>query len=121
MIKIHFDDGRTVPLDLNDEAEATRWLKAFASSTFQDSIRGATIYGRHARVNGSFSVQDSVPRPESFQSVWYESEIVENRGKQVGERIVVFADDVRLTVTSFLSQAATRIELSKIGRRRIRT
>lgn len=127
MIKLQFNDGSTVPLDLDDKQEAERWVKAFGDPAFQESIRGAMLFGKHSvkrageRVTLPFSVQDSVPRPGSFGHVWYEAEIVEHRGRTVGERVVVFADDVRLSVTAYRSQAASRVELVKMGKRRIRT
>jgi hypothetical protein len=129
LIKLQFQDGRTVPIDLDDEQEAERWVKAFGDPAFQESIRGAVFHAKHSargkrageRVILPFGIQGSIPRPDSFSNVWYEVEIVEHKGRRVGERIVAFADDVRLTATSYHSQPAFRIELVKMGKRRIRT
>lgn len=115
MLKIHLQDGSTLSLDFDGD-DASGLAAELRRPEFQDSIRGVTLESTHTPRR--LRKQDSVSRPSSFNRVWYEVESLKHNGKDVGERVTVFADDVRLTVTSFRSQPATKIELMKTGNRR---
>jgi hypothetical protein len=129
VLKLHTSDGRTVRIDLQDERQASEWLRRLARPDFQASVTGVSLVEKHdararcpecgSKCGCSLGVQYSVTRPQDFSRVYFHVEKVEPRGKvRGGERVVVFVDDVRLTVMAHGSQPSARVVLSKIGRQR---
>ncbi len=102
MLKIQTRDGKTLALDLGDEAEAKRLLSSGRELTALIDV------SQHA--GGPF--QHTVVRPQGFRSVRWNAERVEVEGK--GERIIVIADDVRLTLMVHERHAASRISLARL-------
>jgi len=65
-------------------------------------------------------VSYSVPKPKDFYNVSFSAEEIEyNLEKKLkgGEKIVCHAGDTELTVVTYNSQKAVRVDLSKPGRR----
>lgn len=129
MLKIHTSDGQTHRVDLSDPEQARSWLKRLAREGFQASIKGVSLVERHpvrgqcqecgAEAGRSVGVQYSVTRPDDFKSVFFQVEAVPPHGRvKGGERVVVFVDDVRLTLMAHHSQPAARIQVSKVGKQR---
>lgn len=129
MIRIHTSDGRTVAVDLRDEEQARALLADLARDGFQASITAVTVAGSHcaharcsecgARVAVRMSNQISVtaPRGEDRQHHFH-VETVEPNGKiKGGERLVLFAGDVRLTAMAHVTQPSVRVSLTRLGRR----
>lgn len=129
MLKIHTSDGRTQSVDLADAAQAREWLGRLAREGVQGSITGVTLTEKHAAsgkcpacgVRGShpLGVQFSISRPQDFGIVSLAAEHVEPSGRvKGGEKVMLYADDVRLSVMSHAEQPAVRVVLSKVGKRR---
>lgn len=130
MLKIHTSDGQTHRLDLTDEAQAREWLPLLARQDFQATLKGITLVERHpcrgkcpqcgTTMSGrDMGVQYSVSRPDDFRSVFFQVEAVEPNGRvKGGERVTVFADDVRLVLMAHASQPATRVTVTRMGKRR---
>lgn len=129
MIKVHTKSGQTLRLDLRDESQAREWVERLARSDFQRDVSGVTIVSHHdaaarcsecgARGAGSLGVQYSLARPDSFDQVSFHVEGVEQSGRvRGGERLIVFADDIRVTAMAHAAQPAVRVSVSKMGRRR---
>jgi hypothetical protein len=129
LLRIHTKDGRTRTLDLSDRDEAREWVRLCADSTFQASISGLTLASAHrasgdcshcgARVALPTIVQYSVSNPRDFRRVEMTAEDVpKSEGVNGGERVIVFADDVRLSTMAHASNPALRIVMSKVGRRK---
>jgi len=129
LIKIHTSDGDTIRIDLGDESQAREWLARLKSHSFQSSIRGISIVESHgvrskcrscgAKITGDLGVQYSVSRPEAFRSVEYDIEHVPETGKlKGGERVVVYADDVRISTMVHRSQPAAKVTATKVGKRK---
>jgi hypothetical protein len=129
MLKIHTSDGQTIRIDLADEAQAREWLDRLKRDDFQATISGISMVETHetrtkcaecgAKASGDIGVQYSVSRPQQFNRVRYQVEHTKADGKAKGsERVIVFADDVRMTMTAHQSQPSSRIAMAKIGRQR---
>ena len=129
MLKLHTSDGQTVRIDLGDESEAREWLARLGRPEVQADITGVSLVEKHdtharcpscgARCSCNLGVQYSISRPQDFSRVYFHVEAVPPRGKvRGGERVVLFVDDVRLTVMAHGSQPSARVVLSKVGRQR---
>lgn len=129
MLKIHTSDGRTQSVDLADAAQAREWLGRLAREGAQGAITGVTLTEKHAasgmcpacgvRCSHPLGVQFSISRPQDFRLVSLAAERVEQSGRvKGGERVLLYADDVRLTVMSHAEQPAVRVVLAKVGKRR---
>jgi hypothetical protein len=126
VLKIHTADGQTHPIDLTDSEQAQLWLARLAREDFQASINGVSLVERHS-VRGrcqtcgetagrDIGVQYSVSRPHA-RRVFVHVEAVEPNGKiKGGERVTLFADDVRLTLMAHASQPASRVTIEKVGK-----
>lgn len=129
MLKIHTSDGQTHRVDLADEDQAREWLPRLARADFQATVNGVSLVERHP-VSGrcqhcgkssgrDMGVQYSVSRPDDFRSIFFQVEAVEPNGRvKGGERVIVFADDVCLTLMAHASQPATRVTIKRTGKRR---
>jgi len=131
MLKIHISDGQTVRIDLSDESQARELLAKLHSDRFQDSITGVSLVETHDvkarcrscgdKASSQIGVQYSVSRPQAFRRVEYEVEHVPEAGKvKGGERIVLYADDVCLSVMAHRSQPSARVTLARVGKRRFK-
>lgn len=129
MLKIHTADGQTVRIDLSDEAQARELLSKLDSDRYQRTITGASLVETHEakgrcracgeKVTCQIGVQYSVSRPQAFRRVEYEVEhMPETERVKGGERIVLFADDMCLTLTAHRSQPSARVTLVTVGKRR---
>lgn len=129
MLRIHTADGKTLAVDLADERQAREWLPRLARADYQRSISGVTLVEEHsarascpecgARCAGLLGVQYSVTRPQDFRQIAVDAELVEQSGRiRGGERLTVFADDVRMTIMAHAGQPSVRVLLSKFGRRK---
>lgn len=125
-MKIHTADGQTHSIDLGDGEGARVWLRQFARADFQRSITGISLLARHAahgkcrgcgsRVVLPFGVQYAVARPEDCRAVNFRVEGVDAGGG--GERLILFADELRLTVMAHAGRASARVAISKPGLQR---
>ncbi len=131
MLKIHTSDGKTVRIDLSDEGQARELLAKLRTHKFQDAITGVSLVETHdVRVNcdrcggkshSQIGVQYSVSRPQAFRRVEYDLEHVPEQGKlKGGERVVVYADDVCLSMMAHRSQPSARVTLARVGKRRFK-
>lgn len=129
MLKIHTTSGDTIRIDLADEEQAREWLAKLERDSFQAEISGVSVVEHHevrarcsecgAKPTGQIGVQYSVSRPQGLNSVHYEVERIEGDGKvKGGERVTLYAGDVRLVLMAHQSQPSARIILNKLGRRR---
>lgn len=128
MLKIHTSDGRTIPIDLADEEQARFWLERLSKSSFQSQIKAVSLVERHTvgrckecghPSDRSVGVQYSIPRPDGFGDIFFNAENVEPNGKiKGGERIILFAGDIRLVLMAHRSQPATRVTITRIGKQR---
>ncbi len=129
MLRIHTADGRTTAVDLSDEQQARDWLARLSRADVARSITGLTLTNAHqaagkcpscgARASQPLGVQFSITRPQDFGAVSFAAGRVEPEGRiRGGERVMLFADDVRLSVMAHAEQPAVRVVLSKVGRLR---
>jgi hypothetical protein len=129
VLRIHTKDGRTRSLDLSDAEQAREWLRLSGDARFQASVSGVTIASGHRSVaecaecgacsDERLTIQYSVARPQDFRRVEVLVEDVPRaEGVNGGERVIVFADDVRLTLMAHAANPAARVVLSKVGHRR---
>lgn len=129
MVKIHTADGQTHPLDLANQEQARAWLQKLSRNDFQSTIHGVSLVQRHpvraeceacgAPTHRTMGIQYSVSRPEEFEPIFFHVEGVSPAGKiKGGERVTVFAGDVRLTVMAHQSQPAARITIARVGKQK---
>ena len=129
MLKIHTRDGQTHRIDRKDADQAATWLPRMARDDFQGTITGLSLVERHAssgrcgacgqKCSCDTGVQYSVARPDDFQKIFFHVEAIEQNGKvKGGERVTIFADDVRLVLMAHASQPSTRVSIAKVGRQR---
>lgn len=129
MVKIHTADGHTHPLDLANPEQAQTWLQRLSRTDFQSTIHGVSLVERHlvraeceacgATTQRSVGVQYSVTRPEELDSPFFHMEHVPSLGRiKGGERVTVFAGDIRLVVMAHQSQPAARISITRVGRQK---
>lgn len=112
MFWVHTADGLTEAIDLDDEEQARAWSKRLRDPVSRDPITGLSV--SHNGVTYSF------PMPRNFRQISMTVETVPVAGRNKGgERLLCYADEVRLAVMVHREQqAAVRISLSKPGRRR---
>ena len=113
LLRVHTNDGITTRFDLEDKEQAAEWLEKIKDSNFQDTITGLTV--SHRGVLYSFS------KPQGFRNLSYQAEDVEvdlERKIKGGERVLCYADDVRISLMVHRSQRAVRVTLAKTGKRR---
>lgn len=145
MLKLHTNDGLTTRIDLNDEMQAREWLNKLKDRNFQETITGISIL---QTCNGPFrcsscrsktkpvcsncgqstknircntGIQYSVSKPKGFRNCLYQIERLEpnpNEKLRGGERIICFADDVRISLMVHSSAPSTRVNLIKTGKQR---
>lgn len=130
MLKIHTIDGETLRIDMADEEQAKRLLGQLRTHKFQNAITGVSLVETHTvrarcrcgeRPTSQIGVQYSVSRPQAFRSVEYELEYVSvDGGAKGGERVVLYTDDVCLTMMAHRSQPSARVTLNKVGKRRFK-
>lgn len=126
MLKIHTADGQTHNIDLNDREQASVWLTRLSREDFQATIHGVSLVERHSvrtkcacgeSSGRDIGVQYSVSRPDGVRRVFVHVEAVEPEGKiKGGERVTLFADDMRLTLMAHASQPASRVTIAKVGK-----
>lgn len=128
MLRVHTADGRTVSIDLRDEEQAQEFLRDLKDSDYQEQIRALTLLqyadAKCKRCDDTVrwkGLQHTVSRPEGFGRVFFHVEDVqpdpENRIKG-GEKIICFADEVRITTMAHRENPAVRFSLKKMGRHR---
>jgi len=113
LLRVHTCDGLTSTFDLEDKEQAERWLQLLKDPKFQESITGLTISHR--------GVLFSLSRPQGFQRQFYFAERVEpvpQKKIKGGERLLCYADDVRVGLMVHEAQRAVRVTLNKTGRQR---
>jgi len=120
MISLHLKDGRTLKLDLENGAQEL--LQELKRPEFQDQITAVTLTQRHPSKGSDegVGVQYSLTRPEGFDGTcWFHVEAVPMVGRvRGGERVVLFAGDVRVTIMAHRSQPAARVSIARVGRRK---
>lgn len=131
MFKVHTKNGETFKLDLSDENQAKEWIEKFKDKDFQSIITGITVVKRcggklRCKCKNSCSqehtcntgVQFSVSRPNGIKDVFYQIEKINpSENNNGGERITCFVENMSLTMMSHNNQPASRIILSKLGKR----
>jgi len=127
VLKIHTSDGQTHKVDLFSEEQANTLLKSLNRHDFQRTIKGVSLVEKHKTgrckhcggVNPrEIGVQYSISRPEFFRNISFDVESNDYSNNKGCEKIIIFADDIRLVLTAHKSQPATRIVVSKIGKQK---
>jgi hypothetical protein len=126
MIRIHTKDGVTTTIDLRDESQARSLLSSLARDDFQRSITAVTSSQTHTGSNRCASCgakvfvrtanQLTVSLPVGENRVHFQAERLES-DRIKGERLTLFAGDVRLTAMSHSSQPSARVSMVRIGKR----
>jgi len=106
-VRVNDRRGITTCFDLGDPKELDTWGEVEHDRHAQDKITGVIL-------GGTGTAQVSVPTPRRFRSVSYQAEPLQNGQGCNGERLIVQADDVRLTVLVYRSGMA-RVDLVKTG------
>lgn len=113
MLKVHTLDGLTLSFDLFEEAQLEDLRLRLLNVEFRSGITGMTVQEK--------GVLYSLSRPEGFRVISLQAEPVspvESKGIKGAEKIICFADDVRIEMIVHKRQRAVRINLSKIGKQR---
>lgn len=111
-LRVNTRDGSTARLDIQDAEQAAKFLKLQRDPQWQTDVTGLVAVTR-ARVTGD-EVQTAVVRPVGFGSVtWCVEDVPSERANKGGNRIVVTADGVRLTVMVHRDRHAARVEVSR--------
>lgn len=113
MLSIHTSDGLTISIDMNDAEQVREWIVKLRNPNFVERITGVSILDR--------GVMYSFSKPLGFRKIGFEIERVEaDQEKKIkgGERLVCYADDVRIVLMVHAVQKAIRVSMSKIGKRR---
>ena len=129
MLRVHTKDGQTRSFDLSDPEAAREWLRLTSDDSYQGQVTGLTLASSHCARGvcsacGSknvlpLTIQYSTARPQDFRRISLVAEDVPRApGVNGGERVIVFADDVRLTLMAHSANPAVRIVLSKVGHRK---
>lgn len=117
MLKVNFRDGITLAFDLNKEDDERQWLEWSSVPDFQKRISGIGILH-----NKRFL---TVPLPKRFKKIQFFAELffqVRNgERKLLGEKLVVHADEVKLTLLVYTYKdppppILSRIEMERIGK-----
>lgn len=111
MLRVHTSDGMTNSFDLQDERQFSKWLEMLRNR--QSDIRGLTVSHK--------GVLYSLPVPQGFNRISFYAECVRpdpTHKIKGGERIVCFADDIRIGMMIHREQKAVRVTLNKPGIRR---
>jgi len=115
LLLVHTSDGLTSKINLENEEQAKSWLNRLRNLEFREKISGLTVIQQ----NGVYL---SLPRPQKFKNVILQAENIPRDGNgkiKGGERLICFADDVRLSVMVHRDPLATvRVHLVKFGHRR---
>ena len=112
MLLVNLSNGDTVSFDFDQEGERDRWNELRRVSS--DLITGLAL-----KLGG---VQYAIPLPrERFKRVLCDAGPVEHRngqGKIVGDRLVVFADDIAATVLAYRNDRPkmVRFSIERLGR-----
>lgn len=129
MLRVHTADGRTTTVDLSDERQAADWIRRLARADVARSVTGLTLVETHGasgrcpacaeRHQLPLGLQFSISRPEDFRNVSFDAEHVAPSGRvRGGDRLLVYADDIRLSVMAHAETPAVRVVVSKPGKRR---
>jgi hypothetical protein len=129
VLKIHTADGKTTAVDLADETQARDFFARLGRAEFQRAISGVTLVEEHsaraacpycgARCAALLGIQYSVSRPQDFRHVETSAELIDAEGRvKGGERLIVYADDVKMTIMAHANQPSVRVVLAKVGRRK---
>jgi hypothetical protein len=113
MLHVHTSDGLTIAIDFADVDQTREWIEKMKNPAFVERITGISISDR--------GVMYSFTKPLGFQRIGFEIEKVEadqERKIKGGERLVCYADDVRITLMVHAAQRAVRVSMVKIGKRR---
>jgi hypothetical protein len=129
MLRVHTADGHTETVDLSDERQASELVRRLARADVARSVTGLTLVETHGaagrcpacseRHQLPLGMQFSITRPEDFRSVSFDAERVQPSGRvRGGDRLLVYADDIRLSVMAHAETPAVRVVVSKPGKRR---
>ncbi len=113
MLHVHTSDGLTIAIDFDDVDQTREWIEKMKNPAFVERITGISISDR--------GVMYSFTKPLGFRKIGFEIEKVEadqERKIKGGERLVCYADDVRITLMVHAAQRAVRVSMIKIGKRR---
>lgn len=107
MLLVNLADGHTLKADLQTDEGASSWRRLESDLKQQTKIRGVTFNSR------SHSV--SVTPPRCFRQHRYRAEACKDgAGEPIGERLILQADDIQLTVLRY-SSGMVRIDLARVG------
>lgn len=139
MFKIHTRNSETKIVDLHDEETAKLFIENLKKRDFQNELTGMAVLrecGGKIRCpvckkktivckncNNSFKentcktgVLYSITRPKDFRNIFYLPEHLEPEGRNKGgERITVFADNIKIVLMAHKEQPSLRVTLSKPG------
>jgi len=112
MVTLNLKDGRTLKLDLSNEADRERFNSLGQSS----SKNSETVTGLWLITEGQPAV--TLPLPKRFRRVFFyvESLIDKRSGEQRGDVIRIQADDVCMVVTRYNNERMVRVDLQHTGR-----
>jgi len=104
---VNLADGQTLKADLQTDEGANGWRRLESDLRRQSKIRGVTFNSRSHAV--------SVTPPRCFRQYRYRAEACKGpSGEPVGERLILQADDIQLTVLRY-SSGMVRIDLARVG------
>ena len=110
MIALNLKQGLTKKFDLSNQDDLRRF-ESF-TQTNKNQITGIWVVNEEK----SSSV---IPMPQQFRSInFYASQIFGKNEQLIGERVIVQADSVRLTVTNFFMKdpKMVKINLERTGK-----
>lgn len=111
MIKIHLKDGKTLSFISSDPAQISKCMDLLSTAHFQENISGFTITNQ--------GVSYSIPKPRDFGSSFMTIEAVQTEKEKLikgYERVICHTGDIGISVTTYNSQKAARVDVTRPGR-----
>ena len=107
MLKVNLQNGKTETLDLFDANDRARW-RQIVGGNGNAGIRALGIHDK--------GVMYALPFPIRFRKTIFDAEGILADGEPVAERVLCYADDIRVTLTVYKRTRMSRVDVDKIGR-----
>ena len=107
MLKVNLKNGSTLTRDLFDETDQERW-RELANGNGGASIRALGIHDQ--------GVMYALPFPVRFRRIQFDAEGIRQNERPVAEKVLCYADDIRITMTVYKKTRMSRIDVDKVGR-----
>lgn len=113
MVKLNLRNGTIKSFDLSDETQCRELNTLGQCKDFISQVTGFWL------TTGAF--ENTLPMPWRFSRVFFYAEAIYAKdGEYKGDRLEVYADNVKLILTGYLGSRFTRVNLDRVGKQRFR-